>query len=83
MNDQKKMQYQKMIQTYSFVLHETALYLDTHPDCRQALRYYAKYRDKLAEAMRMYEEKYGPMTICGNNSCDSWDWVKEPWPWEV
>ncbi len=81
MNDQKKLQ--KMIETYSFVLYETALYLDTHPDCRTALRHYAKYREKLLEAMRMYEEKYGPITIYGNTSCDSWNWVKEPWPWEI
>lgn len=83
MNDQKRMQLQKMIQTYSFVLYETVLYLDTHPDCRQALRHYEKYRDKLTEAMRMYEENYGPITIMGNHSCDSWDWVKEPFPWEL
>ena len=24
----------------------------------------------------------GPMTMYGNVSRDSWDWVKGPWPWE-
>ena len=81
MNEQKKLQ--RLIQTYSFVLYETVLYLDTHPDCRPAIRHYEKYRDKLAEAVGVYEEKYGPMTIYGVNSCDSWSWVKEPWPWEL
>lgn len=81
MNDQKKLK--KMIENCAFVVYETALYLDTHPDCRAALRYYAKYREKLMEAMRLYEESYGPVTLYGNRSCDSWDWVKEPWPWEV
>ena len=81
MNDQKKLK--KMIENYAFVVYETALYLDTHPDCRAALRHYAKFRDKLQEALRMYEESFGPVTMYGNRSCDSWDWVKEPWPWEV
>jgi len=81
MNDQKKLK--KMIETYSFVLYETVLYLDTHPDCRSALRHYAKYREKLLEAMRMYEAEYGPLTMYGNTSCDSWNWVREPWPWEL
>lgn len=81
MNDQKKLY--KLIQTYSFVIYETALYLDSHPTCRKALEHYNKYREKLAEATRMYEESYGPMTIMGQNAChDSWRWVETPWPWE-
>lgn len=80
MNEQKKLF--RMIQTYSFVINETVLYLDTHPNCRQALRHYEKYRDLLMEAVRMYEEKYGQMTIFGGTSCDSWRWIEEPWPWE-
>ncbi|MBQ2277015.1 MAG: spore coat protein CotJB, partial [Clostridia bacterium] len=35
MNDQKKLK--KMIENCAFVVYETALYLDTHPDCRAAL----------------------------------------------
>lgn len=81
MNDQKKLK--KMIETYSFVLYETALYLDTHPDCRPALRYFAKYREKLTDAVRLYEEEYGPVTMYGNKSVDSWNWVEQPWPWEL
>lgn len=81
MNDQKKLY--KLIQTYSFVIYETALYLDGHPTCRKAMEYYNKYREKLNEVTRMYEENYGPMTIMGHNACsDSWKWVETPWPWE-
>lgn len=80
MNEQKKLQ--RMIQTYSFVIYETALYLDTHPHCRAALEYYAKYNAKLQEAVEKYESRFGPMTIFNGKSCDEWQWVKEPWPWE-
>lgn len=80
MNDRNKLY--KMIQTYSFAVNEIVLYLDTHPNCRSALRQYKMYRDRLAEAVRLYEEKYSQRTIYGGNSCDSWQWVNEPWPWE-
>lgn len=81
MNEQKKLY--RMIQHYSFVITETVLYLDTHPYCRQALRYYEKYRQLRAEAVKAYEEKYGPLTMYGNRCTDSWKWATEPWPWEV
>jgi len=81
MNDKKKLY--KLIQTYSFIIYETVLYLDGHPHCRKALDHYAKYKAKLAEVTAVYEEKYGPLTIMGQDSCgDGWNWVKTPWPWE-
>ncbi len=80
MNEQKKLY--KLIENYSFVIYETALYLDGHPNCRRALAHYAKYRAKLLEAAHLYEEKYGPLTMYGQNGCDVWQWVKAPWPWE-
>lgn len=81
MNDKNKLL--KLIQSYSFILNETVLYLDTHPNCRQALRYYKNYRDKLLEAIRVYEEKHGQINIYGGSSPDSWKWVSEAWPWEL
>lgn len=81
MNDQKKLH--RMIQNYAFALQETVLYLDTHPHCRQALQYYKRIREKLMDAARMYEERYGQLTIYGGTSCDSWKWVEEAWPWEA
>jgi len=81
MNDQKKLY--KIIQQLSFAVNEVTLYLDTHPHCRQAIQYYKKHRDALKEAVSLYEEKYGPMTMYGINSCDNWTWVHDPWPWEI
>ncbi len=80
MNDRKRMY--RMIQQISFVLYETALYLDTHPHCRQAMEYFARYNTKLHELTQKYEELYGPLTIYGQNCSDSWQWTLQPWPWE-
>jgi len=81
MNEQKKLY--KLIQSYSFILYETALYLDGHPTCRKALDHWNRYSEKLAEVTGIYEEKYGPLTMKGHRACrDSWKWVETPWPWE-
>ena len=81
MNEQRKLR--RMIENYSFVVYETVLYRDTHPRCRAALQHYEKYRTRLLEAIREYEDNYGPLTIYGGKACDSWKWVEDPWPWEL
>ena len=73
----------RKIQTCNFVLQETALYLDSHPYCRQALRYYAPHRRMREELVEQYESKYGQLTVYGGNAAGSWHGVTEPFPWEV
>ena len=73
----------RKIQTCNFVLQETALYLDSHPYCRLALRYYARHRRMREELIEQYESKYGQLTVYGGNAAGSWHWVTEPFPWEV
>lgn len=80
MNEQRKLM--RLIQNYSFIIQETVLYLDTHPKCRAALRMREKYCRLLDEARRAYEEKYGLLTTESGESCSSWRWVAEPWPWQ-
>ena len=81
MNEQNKLY--KLIQNYSFVVTETVLYLDTHPNCRNAMRHYQKYRKLYLDTVRQYEEKFGPLTMYTNDSADCWKWACEPWPWEI
>ena len=61
---------------------ETALYLDTHPNCRAALSYFRKNNARLAEVTAQYEAKYGPVTYYGQDCGEHWKWVDTPWPWE-
>lgn len=61
-----------------FALDDVTLYLDTHPTDSDALNYY-KYAKKLNEdAVKAYEEVYGPLMI-NRVTADSWDWVENPW----
>ena len=56
------------INQVSFVAYDTALYLDTHPDDESALK--------------MYEEKYGPLTLDGADTDGHWSWGSMRNPWE-
>lgn len=78
MNRQKLM---RKIQQHGFAMLEAALYLDGHPNCPKALRYYNMQRDHYMRHVSEYESAYGPLTIKGNTG-DSWKWVQGPWPWE-
>ena len=72
----------RSLQQCDFTLYELQLYLDTHPNCPDALEY---YRDMCAVRKKLVEEytaAYGPLSsydcFCG----DDWTWVDQPWPWE-
>lgn len=72
----------KNIYELSFALVETALYLDTHPNCREALEYYHQIRKQYMEAVEEYNHTCAPLTIDHVHSEDDWAWARTPWPWE-
>ena len=72
----------KKIQALSFAKVETELYLDTHPECKQALEYYKNTLTKLDELMTEYQNKYGPLFAEGVVG-DRWSWVDGAWPWQA
>lgn len=72
----------RTIQMYGFAIDEIVLYLDTHPDSREALDYYHKYNQLRREAVEEYNRLYGPLTAKQVVSRDKWTWTHEPWPWE-
>lgn len=73
----------KRIQEIDFSIYETVLYLDVYPDCREALAYYHSLLDARETLISEYEHRVGPLTMLGNKSAESWDWVKGPWPWQT
>lgn len=72
----------KQIQTLSFACHDTALYLDGHPNDARALSYFNAQNAKLADAVAQYENNFGPLTANGIEYSDSWTWIDGPWPWK-
>ncbi len=66
-----------------FAVIELNEFLDTHPECQEALEYFNYYNQLKNNALEEYAKLYGPLTIrdacnCGNE----WKWVTQPWPWE-
>ncbi len=72
------------INEVSFAVDDSLLYLDTHPDCEEALCYFHKYNQLRNRALAEYEKEYGPLVIASaDDSCRrSWEWMSQPWPWE-
>ena len=82
-NQQKEMLLKK-INEVSFAVDDILLFLDTHPDCQEALDFYHKNVSARKEALAEYARLYGPLTIdTADDGCSrSWDWIRQPFPWE-
>lgn len=72
----------RKVQSAGFALVEANLYLDSHPTCPSGLEYFAKYKTAYEEAVKEYEDRFGPLTITGADCSKRWEWVSEPFPWE-
>ncbi|MFW5788286.1 MAG: spore coat protein CotJB [Halanaerobiales bacterium] len=73
----------KEIMEYQFAVLETVLYLDTHPEDRTVLELHNEYSQCLHNLMHKYQENY---TLLVNDYHDSdypWEWIEEPWPWQI
>lgn len=73
------------INEVSFGAYEAMLYLDTHPNCPDGLRYFRENNEKRQFALKEYARLYGPLNLDRvHMTCDtpSWEWVNQPWPWE-
>jgi len=77
-----KTQLLHFINVVSFQVVDTQLFLDTHPSDTEALQHFHYYSELRNKALKIYAEKYGPLTIDSTAPNSDWNWVKEPWPWE-
>lgn len=77
----------KEINEVSFAVNDVTLYLDTHPDCREALHYFNEVAPKRTALLKEFAASFGPLTIdcIGKDSTDSagqFAWLSGPAPWE-
>ncbi len=79
MTEKRKMM--EAVYTNGFAVDEARLFLDTHPDDKEALAYYQKKMNLFHQAVQRYEEKYGPILV-ESAANGGWGWAKTPWPWE-
>ena len=82
MNDREKLL--KRLQICDFVLAECNEFLDTHTNNREALAYFKKYQKLREEALREFQDRFGPVTAVNYDGYkDRFTYVDNPWPWEV
>ncbi len=71
------------LQALEFVTLELGLYLDTHPDDKEAFDLFRQYAAMEKAAKAAYETRYGPLTkSAAAASGDCYRWLQEPWPWK-
>ena len=69
------------LQSLSFVVHELALYLDTHREDKEALELYRNYQQMREKLAMQYQSKMGPLNHM-TPSEGTYRWLDDPWPWE-
>ncbi len=71
------------LQAISFVILDLNLFLDNQSDDKEVLKLINEYVNKYKKLKMQYENKYGPLTVTGDNLGDNYfKWVHSPWPWE-
>ncbi len=71
------------IRAYQFTLYDLELFMNTHPNDRQAHQLRAIYRDKLCKLIDAYEQHYGTLVMTKADVEGSWnEWICDPWPWD-
>ena len=65
-----------------FAIDELGLYLDTHPDDREALDLFHSYINLSRQGREKYEEMYGPLDRRYISANGKYTWINNPWPWE-
>ena len=71
-----------IIEQASFALDDVKLFLDTHPDCTEAIEYYEKMQKIRQQAWREYTINFGPLSAYDVDIKGTWDWNCAPLPWE-
>lgn len=82
MNQMNQEQLLRWIDRASFAMLDMVLYLDTHPEDVEGIKYFNHYMEQRQAAMRAYAESYGPLSLSMAKSTDYWDWSDTPLPWE-
>lgn len=67
----------------SFAMDELRLFLDTHPDCAEALSLFNEYKTLRHELVARYTAAFGSIDSYYPNSENGWEWNDGPMPWQT
>lgn len=70
------------IDALCFATIDLGLYLDLHPDDKNYIQLFNKYREQKKQYEKEYESKYGPLFLSSDAmNMYPWAWNNMPWPW--
>lgn len=72
----------RKLQQYNFAAYDMILYLDTHPDDKEAFEIFKDLAQKTCQLKLAFEKEYGPLDHMGAARFDKFRWLESPWPWE-
>lgn len=78
----ERMELLKKYNAYAFAAYDWNLYLDTHPNDKDAIAMFKKMVNKAKELRNEYQAKYGPLTAEASADSERWNWIDNPWPWD-
>ena len=70
------------IQQTSFVLDDLRLYLDTHPEDKEAFELLQSTIRLSNEGRERYVKRFGPITVRDLEHCNQYAWLQDTWPWD-
>lgn len=82
-NFSDRLSLQRALAEAGFAAHDANLFLDTHPDCTNALQYFFERQDEYADLLAEYVDRFGPISAGDDGDDGNWLWVKGPWPWQA
>ena len=74
----------RKIQELDFAIIDLNLFLDTHPNCEEALELFTRLCATSKSVKNDYQAKYGPLYANKTPNSTPFMWVEEckKWPWE-
>ncbi|MFW5991949.1 MAG: spore coat protein CotJB [Halanaerobiaceae bacterium] len=73
----------RQVMEYNFAVLETVLYLNTHPEDNTVLNLHNRFAREYMNLVKDYQRNYGLLFADYPNAELPWQWIDEPWPWEI
>lgn len=70
------------ITALDFYIIDLHLYLNTHPDDKEAITMYNYCVTQVKGLREEYTHSYGMLLANNSTSKQPWQWIENPWPWQ-
>ncbi len=79
-----KCEMMRKIQELDFAIIDLNLFLDTHPECKEAIALFKELSATSKSLKNDYQARYGPLFVHNSSNPEYFEWVDkcEKWPWE-